>query len=86
MRLRVALLWSLVAVLIGGGFAASWVAAVGTAERFSQFSGGPMTESEIDWTSIFGAVAAPLLTSGLIAALMTLAVHAVLWPATRREP
>jgi hypothetical protein len=75
----------MVAVLIGGGFAASWAAAVGTAERFAPFSSGPMAESEIDWTSIFGTVAAPLITSGLISALITLAVHAALWPATRRE-
>jgi hypothetical protein len=73
----------MVAALIGGGFVAGWAAAVGTAERFSS---GRTIQPDIDWTSMFGTVSGPLFTAGLISALIALAVHATLWPATRREP
>ena len=85
-RARVAALWVITAALIAGGFAASWGAAVGAAERYFLFSTGPMVEPDIDWTSMFGAAASPLLVSGLIAVLVTLAVHAYLWGTRPREP
>ena len=81
MRLRITALWVIPVALIATGFGSAWGAAVGSAARYNDVS---ITSAlEFDWTSVAGIVAEPLILAGLLAVLVALAVHAVLWRPAR---
>ena len=87
MKLRLAILWTTGAALVVAGIAASWSSAVGTAERYAQYTlSGQMDDSGANWTYMLSRLALPLVTAGLCTLLITLALHAALWWATPREP
>lgn len=85
---RLAVLWALALALIAGGVATNWGSAVATAERYASFasSTGPLVETGMNWSYVFGSVTMPLLAAGLCTLMVTLAVHAALWGTTPREP
>lgn len=79
MRARIAALWSIPIALIVGGFAVAWGSAVGAEARYSSFAQGPLDELDVDWTSILGVSASPVLLAGFVALIVALAVQALLW-------
>ena len=89
-RVRVAALWVIAAVLLASSAWFAWSYADVTAVMYvSTDSGGngvTITDADYRWSQFLSILPVPLLVSGILAVMMALVVHAVLWRRARTTP
>ena len=85
-RVRLGVLWVLAVALISAALAATYFYGVMLQANLQDQQASVSDQSGWRWMNALILVASPLLTSGLLVALVALVVHAVLWHRRQATP
>ena len=79
-------LWVIALALISATALVAWGYGVSAQMRYAGYAQEQFDQPQFAWDSVLGILAAPLLVTSLLAVMMALVAHSVLWRRARLTP